>query len=162
MDVYLDSTVVLRQMLGSGASWAGWGKWTKAYARMLLRTECNQAANRLRAEGKIDDARRARLGSWIETVCSCVTLVPVTESILRRAGEPLPTDAGVLRSIHLATLLELQAAHGVTCAVATDDTALLRAAECLGFENALVVSPKGSPEGAADGEPSGDATEKPS
>ena len=59
MDVYLDSTVVLRQMLGSGASWEGWGKWTKAYASMLLRTECNQAANRLRAEGKIDDARRA-------------------------------------------------------------------------------------------------------
>ena len=162
MDVYLDSTVVLRQMLGSGASWDGWGKWTIAYASMLLRTECNQAANRLRAEGKIDDARRARLGSWIETVCSCVTLVPVTESILRRASEPLPTDAGVLRSIHLATLLELQAAHGVTCTVATDDTALLRAAECLGFENALVVPPKGSPEGAADGEPSGDASEKPS
>lgn len=162
MDVYLDSTVVLRQMLGSSESWEGWGKWTKAYASMLLRTECNQAANRLHAEGKIDDARRARLGSWIETVCSCVTLVPVTESILRRAGEPLPTDAGVLRGIHLATLLELQAAHGVTCAVATDDTALLRAAECLGFENALAVPPKGSPEEAADGEPSGDVSEKPS
>ena len=162
MDVYLDSTVVLRQMLGSSESWEGWGKWTKAYASMLLRTECNQAANRLYAEGKIDDARRARLGSWIETVCSCVTLVPVTESILRRAGEPLPTDAGVLRGIHLATLLELQAAHGVTCAVATDDTALLRAAECLGFDNALAVPAKGSPEEAADGEPSGDVSEKPS
>jgi len=162
MDVYLDSTVVLRQMLGSGESWEGWGKWTKAYASMLLRTECNQAANRLHAEGKIDDARRARLGSWIETVCSCVTLVPVTESILRRAGEPLPTDVGVLRGIHLATLLELQAAHGVTCAVATDDAALLRAAECLGFENAVAVPLEGSPERVADGEPSGDATETPS
>ena len=140
MNVYLDSTVVLRQMLGAGDSWDGWGKWEKAYASMLLRTECNQAANRLLAEGKIDGARRARLGSWIETVCSCVTLVPVTESILRRAGEPFPTNTGVLRSIHLATMLELQAAHGVTCAVATDDAALLRAAECLGIENALAAS----------------------
>ena len=145
MNVYLDSTVVLRQMIGSGESWDGWGKWEKAYASMLLRTECNQAANRLLADGKIDDARRARLGSWVETVCSCVTLVPVTESILRRAGEPLPTDTGVLRSIHLATMLELQAAHGVTCAVATDDAALLRAAECLGFENAL-AAPAARPE----------------
>ena len=141
MNVYIDSTVVLRQMLGSGDSWEGWGKWEKAYASMLLRTECSQAVNRLRAEGKIDDARRARLGSWIETVCSCVTLVPVTESILRRAGEPLPTDSGILRSIHLATLLELQAAHGVNCAVATDDDNLLRAAECLGFESALSLTP---------------------
>ena len=151
MNVYLDSTIVLRQMLGSGDSWEGWGKWGKAYASMLLRTECSQAVNRLRAEGKIDDVRRARLGSWIETVCSCVTLVPVTESILRRAGEPLPTDSGILRGIHLATLLELQAAHDVNCAVATDDDKLLRAAECLGFENALQntsVTPDVMPEEA--------------
>ena len=144
MNVYLDSTIVLRQLLGSGESWKGWGTWDKAYASMLLRTECSQAANRMRAKGEIDDARRARLGSWIETVCSCVTLVPVTESILRRAGEPLPADAGVLRGIHLATLLELQAAHGVSCAVATDDETLLRAAECLGFENALAADGGGA------------------
>ena len=158
MDVYLDSTVVLRQMLGSGNSWDGWGKWEKAYASMLLRTECNQAVNRLHAEGKIDDVRRARLGSWIETVCSCVTMVPVTESILRRAGEPLPTDTGVLRSIHLATMLELQAAHGVNCAVATDDDKLLRAAECLGFENALnvtTVTPEVMTEAPAEDKPAG-------
>ena len=37
MNVYLDSTIVLRQMLGSGDSWEGWGKWGKAYASMLLR-----------------------------------------------------------------------------------------------------------------------------
>ena len=156
MNVYLDSTVVLRQMLGSGDSWEGWGKWEKAYASMLLRTECCQAVNRLRAEGKIDDVRRARLGSWIETVCSCVTLVPVTESILRRAGEPLPTDSGILRDIHLATMLELQAAHGVNCAVATDDDKLLRAAECLGFENALrntPVTPDVKPEASAKTKP---------
>ena len=152
MNVYLDSTVVLRQMLGAGDSWDGWGKWEKAYASMLLRTECNQAANRLLAEGKIDGTRRARLGSWIETVCSCLTLVPVTESILRRAGEPFPTNTGVLRSIHLATMLELQAAHGVTCVLATGDEALMRAAESLGFENALAASApaSGAEEGPAE------------
>ena len=162
MIVYLDSTFVIRRLLGVGKPSSFWGKWEKAYASTLMRAECFRAVNRLRLEGKLDDAGCARLGSWIETVCSCVTLVPVTESILRRAGEPLPTDAGVLRSIHLATLLELQAAHGVTCAVATDDTALLRAAECLGFENALAVPSKGSPEGSAEGELSGDASENPS
>ena len=137
MNVYLDSTVVLRQLLGSGKSWEGWGKWEKAYASMLLRTECNQAANRLRASGKIDDMQRARLGTWIETVCSSVTLIPVAEGVLKRACEPLPACPGVLRSIHLATMLELQAAHGVTCAIATDDETLARAAASLGFEDAL-------------------------
>lgn len=150
MNVYLDSTVVLRQLLGSGKSWEGWGKWEKAYASMLLRTECNQAANRLRASGKIDDIQRARLGTWIETVCSCVTLIPVAEGVLKRACEPLPACPGVLRSIHLATMLELQAAHGVTCAIATDDETLARAAASLGFEDALMVPAAASAEEPAD------------
>ena len=140
MNVYLDATIVLRQLLGTGESWKGWGKWENAYASMLLRTECSQAANRMRASGAIDDAQRARLGTWIEAVCSSVTLIPVTEGVLRRAAEPLPTAPGLLRSLHLATMLELQAAHGVTCVLATGDEALMRAAESLGFENALVAS----------------------
>ena len=140
MNVYLDATIVLRQLLGTGDSWEGWGKWDKAYASMLLRTECSQAANRMRASGAINDAQRARLGTWIETVCSSVTLIPVTEGILRRAAEPLPTAPGLLRSLHLATMLELQAAHGVTCVLATGDEVLMRAAESLGFENALAAS----------------------
>ena len=140
MNVYLDSTVVLRQLLGTGKCWEGWGKWEKAYASMLLRTECNQAANRMRASGKIDDMQRARLGTWIETVCSSVTQIPVTDDVLRRACEPLPANPGILRSIHLATMLELQAAHGVTCAIATDDEILAQAAASLGFEDALAAS----------------------
>lgn len=140
MNVYLDSTVVLRQLLGTGKCWKGWGKWEKAYASMLLRTECNQAANRMRASGKIDDMQRARLGTWIETVCSSVTQIPVTDGVLRRACEPLPANPGILRSIHLATMLELQAAHGVTCAIATDDEILAQAAASLGFEDALTAS----------------------
>ena len=152
MNVYLDATIVLRQLLGTGDSWEGWGKWDKAYASMLLRTECSQAANRMRASGAINDAQRARLGTWIETVCSSVTLIPVTEGVLRRAAEPLPTAPGLLRSLHLATMLELQAAHGVTCVLATGDEALMRAAESLGFENALAASApvSGAEEGPAE------------
>ena len=140
MNVYLDSTVVLRQLLGTGKCWEAWGKWENAYASLLLRTECNQAANRMRASGKLDDMQRARLGTWIETVCSSITLIPVTDGVLRRACEPLPANPGILRSIHLATMLELQAAHGVTCAIATDDETLARAAASLGFEDALTSS----------------------
>ena len=136
MTVYLDSTCVLRQLLGSGKTWEMWGKWDKAYASALLRTECSRAANALRQEGKLDDVQRARLGSWIDSVCSCVATVPLTDAILRRAAEPFPVDAGTLQSLHLATLLELRAA-GVACKVATDDPGLLRAAQSLGFEDAF-------------------------
>ena len=148
MIVYLDSTVVLRQLLGTGNPWSEWGKWDKAYASVLLRTECCRAANRLRAEGKLTDEQRAKLGKWIESVCSCVTIVPLTDEILSRAAEPFPVDVGTLQGLHLATLLELKAAHGVSCALATDDNGLLLAAESLGFENARAPAPKEAAEAA--------------
>ncbi len=149
MIVYLDSTVVLRQLLGKGERWTGWGKWDKAYASVLLRTECCRAANRLRAEGKLNDAQRAKLGKWIESVCSCVTTVPLTDEILCRAAEPFPVNVGTLQGLHLATMLELKAARGISCAVATDDRGLLLAAESLGFENALAAPSKEAAEAAS-------------
>ena len=136
MNVYLDSSFVIRQLLGVRPECPFWGKWEKAYASTLMRTECFRAANLLRLNGKIDDAQRARLGTWIEKVVSTVTQVPVTDAILHRAAETFPTAVGTLQGIHLATLLELQAVHGITCSLATDDSQLLQAATALGFAEA--------------------------
>jgi hypothetical protein len=137
MNVYLDSSFVIRQLLGVRPDCPFWGKWEKAYASTLMRTECFRAANLLRLSGKINDTQRARLGSWIEKVVSSVTLAPVTDAILHRAAETFPTAVGTLQGLHLATILELQAVHGITCSIATDDAQLLQAAMSLGFAEAL-------------------------
>ena len=136
MIVYLDSTFVIRQLLGVGKPVDFWGKWEKAYASTLMRTECFRAANLLRLEGKIDDTGRARIGSWIETVCSTIVQVPVTESIMHRAADAFPVAVGTLQAIHLATLEELEAAHGVKCELASADEGLVLAAKALGFSEA--------------------------
>ena len=141
MTVYLDSSLVIRQLVGSKSPWKGWGNWSAAYASTLLRTECFRTANLLRLTGKLDDAQRARLGSWIESVCESITLVPVTEGVLRRAADAFPTAVGTTQAIHLATMLELQATHKITCLMATVDNELLRAAESMGFSDALKVVP---------------------
>ena len=148
MTVYLDSTYVLRQLLGAGEGWSQWGKWDAAYASALLRTECTRAANAMRREGKLDDAQRARLGLWIETVGDCVTIVPPTDAILRRAGESFPVETGTLQALHLATLLELRDA-GIVCKLATDDETLLKAAQSLGFEDAFAAPAAQDPAKAA-------------
>ncbi len=41
MTVYLDSTLVMRQLVGSKSPWAGWGNWEAAYASTLMRAECS-------------------------------------------------------------------------------------------------------------------------
>lgn len=141
MTVYLDSSLVIRQLVGTSAPWTGWGTWTAAYASTLMRTECYRMANHLRLTGKLDDVQRARLGTWIERVCDSVTQVPVTDGVLRRAADAFPTAVGTAQAIHLATLLELQSAHGITCLLATDDEELLQAAESMGFGDALNPPP---------------------
>lgn len=133
MIVYLDSTLVIRRLLGVGETPAFWGKWEKAYASSLLRTECFRAANLLRLEGKLDDAGRARLGTWIETLCDSITQVAVTDGVIRRAAETFPVAVGTLQAMHLATMLELESVHGVKCALASDDEGLVRGATALGF-----------------------------
>ena len=145
MIVYLDSSFVIRRLLGVGKPAAFWGKWEDAYASTLMRAECCRAANHLRLSGKLDDAGRARLGSWIETVCNAVTQVPVTDEILKRASEAYPVEVGTLQAIHLATLQELESVRGVKCVLASDDVGLVQAAKALGFAEAAE-------------EPTGDAT----
>lgn len=142
MIVYLDSALVIRQLIGTKHPWDGWGNWKAAYASALMRTECYRTANQMRLDGKLDDAQRARLGTWIERVCESVTLVPITDGVLRRAADAFPTAVGTAQAIHLATLLELQSAHGVTCLLATADAELLRAAESMGFGDALKTPPE--------------------
>ena len=120
MTVYLDSTIVIRQLVGTKTPWAGWGAWDAAYASALMRTECYRTANLLRLSGKLDDEQRARLGTWIERVCESVTIVPVTDGVLRRAADAFPTAVGALQAIHLATLLEL----GVVPIINENDTVI--------------------------------------
>ena len=139
MIVYLDSSFVIRRLLGVGKSAEFWGKWEKAYASTIMRTECCRIANMLRLEGKLDDAGRARLGAWIETVCSTVTQIPVTDSVLKRAAETYPVAIGTLQAIHLATLQELDAVHGVKCVLASDDEGLVQAAKALGIAEVAEV-----------------------
>ena len=135
MIVYLDSTFVIRRLLGIGKPSAFWGKWEKAYASTLMRAECFRAVNRLRLEGKLDDAGCARLGSWIETVCNSVVQV-------NRAAGAYPVAVGTLQAIHLATMQELEAVHGVKCVLASDDDALVQAAKALGIGEAAAEAPE--------------------
>ncbi len=146
MIVYLDSSFVIRRLLGVGEPAEFWGKWEKAYASTLMRTECCRAANKLRLDGKLDDAGRARLGAWIETVCNTVTQIPVTDAVLKRAAEAYPVSVGTLQAIHLATLQELEAVHGVKCVLASDDDGLISAASALGIADARAVAPEAKPD----------------
>ena len=147
MIVYLDSSFVIRRLLGVGKPAEFWGKWEKAYASALMRTECFRIANNLRLAGKLDDAGRARLGAWIETVCNAVTQIPLTDNVMKRAAEAYPVEVGTLQALHLATMQELESVHGVKCVLASDDDGLVQAAKALGISEATEAAPAKPAEG---------------
>lgn len=147
MIVYLDSSFVIRRLLGVGKPAEFWGKWEKAYASVLMRTECYRIANNLRLRGKLDDAGRARLGAWIETVCNAVTQIPLTDNVMKRAAEAYPVEIGTLQALHLATMQELEAVRGIKCVLASDDDGLVQAANSLGIAEATDDARSKSAEG---------------
>lgn len=133
MNVYLDTSVALRHLLRSPNTLSSWGRWDRVYASALLRVEAMRTADRLRLEGLLDDERRAELTRQIGRLVESTHTVPVTEAILKRAGEPFPTVLGTLDAIHLATALAVEAHEGVHLTFLTHDGQLGLAVQSMGI-----------------------------
>ena len=133
MIVYLDTSVVLRVLFREADPFPGWGKWDKAYSSRLLRIEAFRTFDRMRLAGTLTDREAAQLAKEIQIVYGTLFVMPLDDSILRRAGESFPTAIGTLDAIHLSTALAVRAFEMVD-ALVTHDEQLAIAAECLGFE----------------------------
>lgn len=132
MTVYIDTSVVLRVVFRHAGALAAWGQWTTAYSSMLWHTEALRAIDRSRLNGAISDVQVSQLRTDIEVIHEHFTLVPLTERILARAGEPFPTIIGTLDAIHLATAIHIRDTLGLD-AFLTHDTQLATAAAASGF-----------------------------
>jgi uncharacterized protein len=116
---YLDSSVLLRKILGQSGSLREWGRIAVGVASALAETECLRTLDR----------RRESVFRLLESV----ELVDVTPAVLARAAQPLPTELGTLDAIHLATaLLWREQMHG-DVVMATHDAALATAARASGL-----------------------------
>lgn len=140
MNVYLDTSVVLRVLFHEATPIPGWGKWEKAYSSRLLHTEAFRTCDRLRLAGSLSDEDVAQLAADIQLVYETLTIMPLNESILRRAGESYPTSVGTLDAIHLSTALAVRELDSVDFFL-THDEQLAIAARSLGFEVRGVKKP---------------------
>ena len=132
MNTYVNSSVLLRVVLGEPARLRTWSRIDRAVASELIRVECLRTIDRARVVLRLDDAAVAeRRGSILELL-EGFTLVPVSSSVLERASDPFPTLIGSLDAIHLASaLLAREAFEGLT--FATHNAELGRAARSVGF-----------------------------
>jgi predicted nucleic acid-binding protein len=133
MTVYVDTSVVLRVLFRERHAIRVWGKWDRAYSSSLWRTEAFRTVDRLRLGGDLSDLDVSELAVQIETVHESLALVPLSERILRRASEALPTFVGTLDSLHLSSALAIRETEKIDFLL-THDLQLATAARALGFE----------------------------
>lgn len=132
MRVYLDTSVVLRVLFREPEPIAGWGAWDEACSSRLWLAEALRTIDRLRLGNQLGDPQVAALREQIDVVHGALHILPVTESILERAGASFPTVVGTLDAIHLASALAIRESVPLDRFLTHDDR-LAVAARSLGF-----------------------------
>jgi predicted nucleic acid-binding protein len=128
MNVYVDSSVVLRRLRREAAPLRSWGVWERAYASVLLRVETFRTIDRIRLSGRTDDNGVTQMLSDARSMLEAITLVPISGPIMDRASQSFLTAIGTLDALHLATALRLVEVARVNLVLLTHDAELAIAA----------------------------------
>ena len=134
MTIYLDTSTVLRALLGSGKAVPGWGQWDRAYSSELMGVEARRALDRLRLDRALDDDGLADAHDALAATERAIGLIRLTPAVLRRAGQPMPTVVKTLDAIHLASALLFEERREAGLVFGTHDRSQATAARALGFD----------------------------
>lgn len=133
MIAYLDSSAILRIILGQANALKEWRSITQGVASALVEVECLRTLDRLRLAQGLGDAEIAIRREAVFRLLEALEVVELTRPVLARASQPLPTALGTLDAIHLATALLWKDRSGADLVMATHDDALATAARASGL-----------------------------
>ncbi len=133
MIAYLDSSVVLRIVLGQPGHLQEWKRITTGVASGLIEVECLRTIDRLHLAGHLTADATAVRREAVYLVMEALELVELTSAVLHRAAQPMPAPLGTLDAIHLATADMWRESRGTELTFATHDRALALGARATGF-----------------------------
>jgi predicted nucleic acid-binding protein len=132
VNVYVDSSVLLRVVLGERGRLRVWSRITTPISSDLITLECLRTIDRARIRMYLGDEEVARRRAAILEAIESFTLVPITRAVLDRAADPFPTALGSLDALHLASAL-LARGRVEDLSLATHDRELALAARAEGL-----------------------------
>lgn len=133
MIAYLDSSVILRVVLGERGRLAEWSAIQTGVTSALAEVECLRTLDRLRLRHQFQPEPFAERRETVFRLLGSMEVVEVTRAVLTRASQPIPTPLGSLDAIHLATALLWRERLEQELCLATHDLALATAARSLGL-----------------------------
>lgn len=133
MIAYVDSSVVLRLVLGQPGRLNEWPRVDAAVASGLVEVECFRTLDRFRLQRPAADRDLADRREAVFALLRSFEIVDVDRPVLARAALSLPIALGTLDAIHLATAVLWRESQGQDLVMATHDVALATAARASGF-----------------------------
>ena len=133
MIAYLDSSVVLRVILGQRDKLRAWKTIERGVASALVQVECLRTLDRLRLRAGLSDEDLAERRQTVFRIIEETEVVEPSMVVLDRASRPFPTELGTLAAIHLATALMWREVREEEIVMATHDRALGTAARANGL-----------------------------
>jgi predicted nucleic acid-binding protein len=134
MIVYLDSSILLRRLLGQPRSLREWRLVRTGVSSRIAEVEGLRTLDRLRLQAGLPDDRIASLREGLYHILGSLEIVEVTRAVLTRAAQPSPTIVGTLDAVHLSSALLWRERTGKNLALATHDEALALSARAHGFK----------------------------
>ena len=131
MTTYVDSSVLLRLVLGEAGALEDWDGIVPVSSE-LIRVECLRAIDRYRLMSAFNDDTVAERRTAVIDLLSRFRLIEPSHAVLERAADPFPVSVASLDAIHLATALILRE-DSLDLSFATHDAKLGQAAQALGF-----------------------------
>jgi predicted nucleic acid-binding protein len=129
---YVDTSVLLRIVLGEPKPLREWRKIDSVLSSELIRVEALRSIDRARVLLQLEDAEIAERRAGVLQLLSGFRLARMDSRVLARAADPFPTLIRTLDAIHLATA-DLARRATKDLVFATHDRELGTAATALGF-----------------------------
>ena len=133
MIAYLDSSVVLRVILGQPGRLQRWKSIALGVASGLVEVECLRTIDRLHLAGQLSIEQSVIRREAVYGVLEAIEVVELTSAVLRRASQSMATPLGTLDALHLATADLWRETRGGEMIFATHDQALALGARASGF-----------------------------
>jgi predicted nucleic acid-binding protein len=130
---YVESSVILRLVLGQPGTLAEWHDLDAGATSALAEVECLRTLDRVRLAEQLSETQIAERRAAVYDVLNTLAIIEVSRPILSRAAQPLPLTLGTLDAVHLASALAWRENVGDGAVLATHDTRLGAAARALGL-----------------------------
>lgn len=134
MIAYVDSSVLLRIVLGQADRLQEWPLIEVGITSALAEVECLRTLDRHQRRGLLPPDQYAERRGLTVRLLEHLHRVEINRPVLARAAEPFPAPLGTLDAIHLATALAWRRAHDDNIVMATHDRELGLAARAEGFD----------------------------